>query len=49
MGLSPYLPLDSRKKEIRLLNIWPGRKHYGIVCTVRTVALQDNPVYETLS
>jgi len=44
-----YKPLDTTKKQIRLITVIPGRRDSAIRCTLRIVDLDTNSQYEALS
>ena len=44
-----YQTLDPLRREIRLLEIHGGMFHEKLRCTLRTVSLEEIPVYEALS
>jgi hypothetical protein len=44
-----YSPLDAARREIRIVNLQPGTRDDGIVCTLQVVSLDDSPEYSTLS
>jgi hypothetical protein len=48
---SPYIDLDSDRKEIRVLEVAPGPEEGIVTCTLKHVSLLDHPVpfYETIS
>ncbi|PSN60059.1 HET-domain-containing protein, partial [Corynespora cassiicola Philippines] len=43
------LPLNPPSNEIRLLRILPGQDDQMVVCTLKSVSLDDEPFYEALS
>ena len=45
----PYLPLNTERKQIRLLELLPGLWRETIRSTLRTVSLDTGPSYEALS
>ncbi|KAF2135425.1 uncharacterized protein K452DRAFT_260697 [Aplosporella prunicola CBS 121167] len=48
-GTFVYEALSTTDRQIRLVEILPGGWHDEISCTLRTVFLDNNPEYETLS
>jgi Heterokaryon incompatibility protein (HET) len=44
-----YEPLDTRKREIRLVILAPGSFEDDVHCTLRRVSLDENVEYEALS
>ncbi|KAF2624373.1 hypothetical protein BU25DRAFT_300669, partial [Macroventuria anomochaeta] len=42
-------PLDLESDQIRLLEVHHGRREELIYCSIRTVCLQDQPLYATFS
>ncbi|OCK78373.1 HET-domain-containing protein [Lepidopterella palustris CBS 459.81] len=44
-----YQPLNTSQREIRLLNLMPGKFNDPIHCTVSIASLDDPPKYEALS
>jgi hypothetical protein len=49
MGQLRYDRLDVQKKQIRLLDLLPGRWIDPISCSIRTVCLAEEPIYDALS
>src|SRR4051812_1877495 len=47
--MDTYKPLDSSRKEIRLLTLLPLSAGPEIQCSTETVSLLDNPEYKALS
>ena len=45
----PYIPLDTKRKQIRLLELLPGRRNDDIRGNLRVVSLNKLPSYEALS
>jgi hypothetical protein len=43
------LPPLSNSSSIRILDVWPAGKRWGIEADLRTVRLEDNPAFEALS
>ncbi|KAF7914568.1 uncharacterized protein EAF01_000974 [Botrytis porri] len=48
-GTQLYHILDVSKKRVRLVTLLPGDFSRDIHCTLTTVSLSDEPVYEILS
>ncbi len=47
-----YQPLDNDKKEIRVLDVLPGRKNSPVRCHIKIISLADgarSPPYDALS
>ncbi|KAI4268354.1 MAG: hypothetical protein L6R38_007871 [Xanthoria sp. 2 TBL-2021] len=49
MATYVYDKLDPKRKQIRICTIHPGAFEDPISCSLRTVSLDDDPEYETLS
>ncbi|KAL8893560.1 MAG: hypothetical protein Q9192_005143 [Flavoplaca navasiana] len=49
MAAYVYDKLDINRRQIRVCTISPGDLQDLIICSLRTVSLDDNPEYETLS
>ncbi|KAH6703978.1 heterokaryon incompatibility protein-domain-containing protein [Leptodontidium sp. MPI-SDFR-AT-0119] len=49
MGSLFYSSLDGRRREIRVLILEPGRRGASVVCSTRTVSLEESPEYTALS
>ncbi|KAJ5062687.1 heterokaryon incompatibility protein-domain-containing protein, partial [Bipolaris maydis] len=47
--LRMYSPLNTSRKEIRLLHIHPGNWNDGIECHMETVSLKDYPKFQAIS
>lgn len=46
----PPLPLDARKRQIRVVDILPSLQKHGDICLkLRVMSLFDRPAYEALS
>ncbi|KAK8080232.1 hypothetical protein PG997_008050 [Apiospora hydei] len=49
-GSSPaYSPLDTKRKQIRLLHLLPGSWEDPVSCATSNAFVSDNPVFESLS
>lgn len=44
-----YAPLNLQKSEIRLLELLPNEETAAVECLIKTVSLDDCPVYDALS
>ena len=49
MSELPWMPIDSKEKEIRLIFIEKGQLSEGLQCHFGTAKLADQPVYKALS
>ena len=44
-----YEPLDAELNEIRLLTLYPGKRIDPVTTTIKTVSLENKPLYKTIS